>query len=493
MDSTNGLQQWVARLDRRVYALLIGLAIGFSAGLIGLLLAIGGPLIATGVLSGVLIGLYVITDISAALYGVVFIVALVPFATFPVKIGFTPTFLDAAIGAFLLVYAAQWMTSRRRGFRITPIHALVGLYMTWLIISFLLGLRWARPTASDVRQFAEMLLSIGMVFVLGDVLRDGRALRRFALVLMLALAVQSLVTLTFYALPDDLAERTLVRLSRLGYPDGGVIRYIEDNPALNERAIGTWIDPNALGGFLAVLLVYLAPQIFARRPILRWRWIIYVTLGLGAIALVLTFSRASLLAAAVGLIFISLHRGYRRFLLLLGLGAILIFVLPQTHTVVERMLEAFTGADLATQMRVGEYDDAFDLIRRYPLTGVGFTGTPSIDLYTDVASMYLIMANQIGLVGVGLFGLTMGGVFVYGHRAWPNAAAINGQRSLHLGAHAALITALLNAVADHYFFRTDFHSSITLFWLVVTAALVSSRLALETATAPAGGASISPL
>jgi O-antigen ligase len=479
MDSANGVQGWIAGLNRRSYALLVGLAIGVSAGLIGLLLAIGGPLIAAGALFGLLAGLYLITDVHAALYGVVGIVALVPFAAFPVRIGFTPTFLDAAMGAFLLVYAAQWMTGRRRGFRLTPVHALVGLYMAWLIISFLLGMRWARPSSTDLRQFAEMILSISLVFVLGDVLRDGRALRRFAVVLLLALSAQALVTLTLYALPDDTAERLLIRLARFGYPDGGVIRYIEDNPALDERAIGTWVDPNALGGFLAVLGVYLAPQVFARRPILRWRWLIVLALGLSAAALVLTYSRASLLAAAVGLAFIGLHRGYRRYLILLGLGGALLLILPQTQAVVERLLQAFTGADLATQMRLGEYGDAFELIRRYPVTGVGFTGTPSIDLYTDVASMYLIMANQIGLVGVGLFALAMGGVFVYGRRAWREAAGMDGRRSLHLGAHAALITALLNAVADLYFFRTDFHASITLFWLVVTTALVSSRLALE--------------
>jgi O-antigen ligase len=239
------------------------------------------------------------------------------------------------------------------------------------------------------------------------------------------------------------------------------------------------VDPNALGGFLAVLSVFIAPQVFARRPILRRRWLLYALLGLAAIALVLTYSRASLLAAGVGLAFIGMHRGYRRFLIVLGLGAVLILVLPQTQGVVERLLQAFTGADLATQMRLGEYGDAFELIRRYPITGVGFTGTPSIDLYTDVASMYLIMANQIGLVGVGLFALVMGGVFVYGRRQWPAASTIVGQRALHLGAHAALIAALLNATADLYFFRTDFHASITLFWLVVTAALVSSRLASE--------------
>ncbi|MFN8377067.1 MAG: O-antigen ligase family protein [Anaerolineae bacterium] len=471
-------------MHRRTYAVIVGLMIGISAGLIGLLLAVGGPLIAAGALFGLLAALYLLTDLSAALYGMVFIVALIPFAAFPVKIGFTPTFLDAGMAAFLIVYAAQWMTGKRRGFRLTPIHGLVAIYMGWLIFSFLLGLRWARPTSADLRQFAEMLLSLSMVFILGDVLRDTKALRRFVLVLLLALSAQAMVSLTLYAMPDDLAERTLVRLARFGYPDGGVIRYIEDNPALDERAIGTWVDPNALGGFLAVLGVFMAPQVFARKPILRWRWLLYGLLGIAAVALVLTYSRASLLAAGIGLTFIGIHKGYRRFLLVLGLGAILIFILPQTQGVVERLLEAFTGSDLATQMRIGEYGDAFELIQRYPITGVGFTGTPSIDLYTDVASMYLIMANQIGLVGVGLFGLTMGGVFIFGRKMWPAASEITGQRAIHLGAHAALLAALVNATADLYFFRTDFHASITLFWLVVTAALVSSRLASERSALP---------
>lgn len=488
MQEANRLQQRIARMDRRTYALLVGLMIGVSAGLIGLLLAVGGPLIAAGALFGLLAALYLLTDLSAALYGMVLIVAVVPFAAFPFKVGFTPTFLDAGMAAFLLVYAAQWMTGKRRGFRLTPIHGLVAIYMGWLIFSFLLGLNWARPTSADLRQFAEMLLSISLVFILGDVLRDTRGLRRFALVLLLALTAQSVISLTLYAMPDDTAERTLVRLARFGYPDGGVIRYIEDNPDLDERAIGTWVDPNALGGFLTVLGVFMAPQIFARQPILRQRWLLIGLLGLAAIAVVLTYSRASLLAAGLGLAFIGLHRGYRRFLLLLALAALAIFVLPQTQGVVERLLEAFTGSDLATQMRIGEYGDAFELIRRYPIAGVGFTGTPSIDLYTDVASMYLIMANQIGLVGVGLFALTMGGVLVYGRRMWPAASEITGQRALHLGAHAALLAALVSATADHYFFRTDFHASNTLFWLVVTAALVSSRLASEKrALAPPAG------
>lgn len=477
--TTNALQEWIARLDRRAYALLIGVAIGGLGGGAGLLIALFDPLIAFGLIVGALAGLYVITNVNAALYGVIAVMALVPFATFPVRIVLTPTFLDATLGAFFLVYAFQWMTGKRAFFRLTPVHAPLLLYLLWLIISFVLGLSHAMPTSTIARQFAETLLSISMVFVLIDLLREPAALRRLVLVIMLAVGAQAVIALVLYGMSDATAERTLIRLARFGYPNGGVIRYIEDNPAEAERAIGTWVDPNALGGFLAVSAAMIAPQVFALRPVLRSKWVAWGVLGIVGVALLLTFSRASMLAFAIGLLFIGQIKGYRRFITLIAVGAALILVLPQTQGYVERFFDAFTAGDLATQMRLGEYSDSLRLISRYPIAGVGFTGTPDADIYTDVASMYLIMANQIGLVGVALFALTMISVFYYGWRAWRYAKDNPELRAIHLGYHAALLTALVNATADLYFFRLDFHASITLFWLVVALALASSRLAIE--------------
>jgi len=482
MQSTNAVQTWIAQLDRRIYAILIGLAIGVIGGLIGLLIAAADPLIAAGVILGLLAALYILTNVSAALYSVIAVMALLPFGTFPLKIGFTPTLLDGAMGAFLMVYLFQWMTGRRQFFRLTPIHAPLLLYMGWLILSFVLGLRYAPPTSADLRQFAETLLSISMVFLLVDLLRDPTSLRRLVLVIMVAAGTQAVVALILYFMPDVTAERTLIRLARIGYPNGGVIRYIEDNPALSERAIGTWVDPNALGGFLAVTAAMIAPQVFSRKPVLRWRILAWGVLGVVGVALLLSFSRASMLAVALSILFISLFKGYRKFIPLLIAGFIALLIIPQTQAYLFRFVEAFTGSDLSTQMRLGEYGDAFRLIQRYPVTGVGFTGTPEIDIYTDAASMYLIMANEIGLVGVGLFALTIGGVFAYGLRAWRKVQENTELRSILLGYHAALLAALLNATADLYFFRLDFQASITLFWLTVALALASSRLALEQAS-----------
>ena len=480
MARVNGLQIRVSQLSRRGYATAVGLALGGLGGLIGLMIAGLGPWLALAAIGGALAALYVLTDMRAALYVMVGVILLLPFGVFPVKIAITPTLLDLALGAFLMVYLFQWMTGRRGRLRLTPVHALLLAYIMWLLLAFALGLRYAMPTSANIRQFAETLLSISLAFILVDLLRDALMLRRLALVIAIALAAQATLAVALFLAPDTVAESLLIRLARIGYPDGGVIRYIEDNPELGERAIGTWVDPNALGGIMAIGAALTMPQIAARKPLIRRQWLSLLAFAALGLALFLTASRASLLALAVGLLFLALFR-YRRLLPLLLLGAVLFVFLPQTQAYLDRLAQAFTGADLATQMRIGEWTDSLRLISRYPIFGVGFTGTPEIDIYTDVANMYLIMANQIGIAGVALFLATMAAVFAYGWRAWRHARSDQLLAAVHLGAHAALLTALINAVADLYFFRLDFQASIACFWLVVSLCLASSRIALARA------------
>ena len=482
MARVNSLQIRVSQMPRRRYAIAVGLALGGLGGLIGLLIAGIGPALALAAIAGVLAGLYVLTDIRAALFAMVAVIFLLPFGVFPVKIAITPTLLDLALGAFLMVYLFQWMTGRRGRFQSTPVHALLLAYIMWLLLAFALGLRHAMPTSADIRQFAETLLSISLAFILVDLLRDAAMLRRLLRAVALALGAQALLAIALFLAPDRLAETLLIRLSRIGYPAGGVIRYIEDNPELAERAIGTWVDPNALGGIMAIGAALMMPQIVARQPLIRRRFINLLFFAALALALYLTASRASLLALAFGLLCLALFR-YRRMLPLLLLGALAFALLPQTQAYLDRLAQAFTGADLATQMRIGEWTDSLTLIGRYPVFGVGFTGTPEIDIYTDVANMYLIMANQIGMAGVALFLVAMAAVFAYGFRAWRIARTDFALSAIHLGTHAALLTALVNAVADLYFFRLDFQASIACFWLIVSLCLACSRIALSRAGA----------
>jgi hypothetical protein len=479
---------WLTAADRRALAALIGVAIGTVGAGIGFAIALVGPLYTTAAVIGLLTGVYVLTDIRVALYGLVGMVALLPFGTLPFSIGFTPTLIDVMIGAFLLIYLLQWMTGQRREFRITPVHIPLALYVLWILAAFALGLRYAEPTTQILRQFAELMLTFLLVYVLVDLIRDVRTLRRLVLVVIVCVGVQALMALVLWALPNPTAERLLRLLSRIGYPDSNIIRYIEQNPALSERAIGTWVDPNSLAGTLAVSAAMIAPQAFAVRPVLRYRWLTLGVLGVVGLALLLTFSRSSMLAFGAALGLIALAR-YRRFIPLMLAAALLIVLLPQTQGYVERFIDAFQGEDLATQMRIGEISDSLRLIQEYPLFGIGFTGSPRIDLYSSVANLYLLIANQIGLVGLGLYLGTMGGVFAYGWRAWRWAKQDAELDSIHLGYHAAVFAALVNGIGDFYYFRIDYQGSIVLFWLMVSLALASSRLALDkTASAPAGTA-----
>lgn len=489
MRPANALQIWISGRDGRAYALAVGITIGILGAGAGLLIAVAGPLLALAAVGGIVAGLYIITDARAALYAIIATALLLPFAVFPVKIALTPTLLDLALAGFVLVYLLQWMTGRRGGLRLTPAHSLIALYLMWLIFAFMLGLRHAGPTSTAVRQFAETVLAIGLVFILVDLLRSPAMLRRLLLVISLAIGAQALLALGLYLAPDDLAEALLIRLSRIGYPAGGVIRYIESNPALGERAIGTWIDPNALGGILATAAVMIAPQAAAKKPVIARRWLSLAIFSATALALYLTASRAAFLALATGLLVIAILR-HRRLIPALLLAGFLFLFLPQTQAYLDRLAQAFRGEDLATQMRIGEWTDSLELIGRYPLFGVGFTGTPEIDIYTDVANMYLIMANQIGLTGVAIFLLAMAAVFVYGARAWPHARRRQELAALHLGFHAALLTGLVTAIADLYFFRLDFQSSITWFWLIVALCLASSRLTLDATAVDRGKAAL---
>jgi O-antigen ligase len=298
------------------------------------------------------------------------------------------------------------------------------------------------------------------------------------LVVIVCIGIQALIAVLLWLLPSGTTERILRALARIGYPESNIIRYIEQNPALSERAIGTWVDPNTLGGTLAITAAMIAPQVFARRPVLRYRWLSLGVLGVVGLALLLTFSRTSMLAFGVSLGVIAVMR-YRRFIPLMMGGMLLILILPQTQGYVERFIDAFQGADLATQMRLGEYGDSLELIREFPIFGIGFTGSPRIDLYSGVANLYLLIANQIGLVGLALYATTMLGVLIYGLRAWRYAKQDDQLDSIHLGYHAAVVAALVNGIGDFYYFRIDYQGSILLFWLTVSLALASSRLLIE--------------
>jgi polysaccharide biosynthesis protein PslJ len=477
------MQSFFASATPGTRAVVIGLAVAAGASVIGLSLAVIGPVFTAAMIFALAGAIWTIWRLENALWAIIAVIALLPFATLPIKVVITPTFLDLAMGAALFLYFSQWMFRERRRLTTTPVHPLLILFIILSIFSFVAGLRYAGLTSTVIRKFAELVLSMAFALILVDILRTPEQIRRLTRLIMIAGTAAALVGIMLWVMPDQLAEIFLTRLAIIGYPDGGVIQYIEANPELSERAIGTSINPNSLGGLLVMIAALAAPQLITHYPVVAKRWLVLPMLAILMGCLVLTFSRGSMLAFAAALFFIALLR-YRRILAVLAVLALILLILPWSQPYIERFSAGFQGEDLATQMRFGEYSDALTLVSRYPLLGVGFSGAPDIDIYLGVSSVYLLLAENMGLLGLSAFLLLMTAVFVYAFSARRKLDFLPELRPVWLGLLAGLVGALVNGVVDHYFFNLEFHHAIMIFWIFVGIALATTRIVLAAEAEP---------
>jgi len=451
----------------------LGAVIGIAAVVGGLVLAIGGPIAGIAVIMGMLATGAVLRDIEIGFWGVVIVICLLPFATIPVDIGLTPTLLDLVLGATIGIWILRLVTGRRRQLETSVITVPIVIFLIATVFTFIFGLANGPLTSNLLRHFAELLLSIGFVLVIVDYYVEWRRIERIIKVLLISGVLTAAIGIFLWLLPDLSANTILNSLARIGYPGGFVIRYIEDNPALAERAISTAVDPNALGGLLLMVGTVAGAQVVASKPLFR-RWLTIVFFGVIFVAIVLTFSRGAMVGFFCGLALIGVVR-YRRLIPIMLFLGLLFLLLPFAQDYIARFVEGIQGQDLATQMRFGEYRDAISLITRYPIFGVGFAGSPDIDLYLGVANLYFTIGQEMGLFGLLAFFLIL--VVVFGY-AFINRHSFKGNDRtdpIWLGLHAALIGGLAAGVFDHYLFNIDFHHAVTLFWLYIGLSVAATR------------------
>jgi O-antigen ligase len=457
----------------------LGVALACALGALGLGAMLGylGPLITVALVAAALLAAWVLSDLEIGLWAIIAVIALLPFAAPPIDIGLTPTFLDLAMGGALLVYLMQWMGGQRRRLTLTPAHGPLAVFIVLALFSFVAGLNNGPLTPYLLRHFAELLLSMAFAAVVVDYVDTPERLQRLVAVTLLCGATAALVGIALYLIPEDLANRALNLLRVFGYPTGAVLRYIEDNPENAQRAISTSVDPNVLGGLLAMIGALAAPQVVAREPLFgrRWRWVWLAAFGAIVLCLLLTYSRGAMAGLAVAVAVLAAAR-YRRLLWLMLAALVVVALLPATQDYVVHLLEGLRGEDLATQMRFGEYKDAVILIGRYPWIGVGFAGTPDLDIYLGVANAYLTIASEMGFVGLGAFLLVLATIFGWAFASRREVRQPEALEPIWLGAHAGLAAALVVGLFDHYFFNIDFQPAVTIFWIFAGLALAATRL-----------------
>lgn len=446
---------------RTAALVLLCLLLGVSA---GAAVSFGPFWLGFAALLALLAGLLVLRSVDLALVSVFGVALLLPFGALPFKIAITPTFLELALLVLLGVTALRVLAVPELDLRLS---ALGGLVVAWLgltIFALVLG-AGGLPDNLTLHNYLKFFLAVLLFFAVLNVVRTRAQVRLTMRWVILSGGAAALLGLGLFALNDATALRLLTALGRLGYPTSGrVLRYVNDDPGGVERAIGTSVDPNSFGGALALICALTAAQLWAQRPVLP-RLMMFGLAGLMGLCIFLTQSRAALGGVVVATVFLAIVRERRLWWLIgggaaLGLVAVLGFGVGDAF--VQRVVEGVQFQDQANLMRLAEYRNAIEIIRRYPVFGVGFGGAPELGLVTGVSSIYLAMGQRIGLVGLGLFVAIMAVFYSITLRA---IRQIDEERAaLLLGIQAGVIAALAVGLLDHYFFNIEFSHMAALLW-----------------------------
>lgn len=474
-------------LLRQLGLALLAAVLGMAG---GLAVVMGNPVIPFAALVAVVALPWLVTRPMLDLMVVVATIALLPFAVLPVRLAvLTPTLLEMGLLLLYVAWGLRLLLNPGERLARTPIDLWLLLFLGCTLFAFVLGL--GRDARTDVvHNYFKLVLAVALFFAAGNLLRREEHLAAVLKAIALLGSAAAALGVILWRLPDGLAASLLTRLSILGYPTDRVVRYVEDIPALGERAVGTQVDPNSFAGLLVVVATLTGVLLLARQPLLP-RWLLAAMLLTDLTALVLTQSRTALLGVLAAGVMVATVR-YRRLWAWGVVGAVLIFAMGIGSGYFARLGAGLRFEDRANQMRLDEYRNAVEIIARYPAFGVGFGRAGELNLTTGVSSIYLTIAERTGLIGLALFLVTaatflasaLSAVAISRRRAPPPGSHAEWEWSIRdaalLGGSASIFGALIVGVADHYYFNIEFPHTVALFWLVAGMTLAARRMLLAT-------------
>jgi polysaccharide biosynthesis protein PslJ len=442
-----------------------------------------GPLYAAAGVFALAVAYALLTSTIVGVMLAFAIITLLPFGTLPFKTIITPNLLTLALGGLLMVWGLRMLArSDTYELRLTPLGLPILGFLGFTLFSLIRGAHGV-PDPRTLHNYVKFILGVLFFFSVVNSVRNRKQARVVLRGLMLCGGLAALVGIVLTTLPDETALRLLVRLGPIGYPTiGRVLRYVEDNPDGMERVIGLSVDPNGFGGMLALVIALSVAQLFAARPLLR-RDLLAGLVGSMGVALLFTFSRAALFGIIAVALYLATIRYRRLWWAMLAMGVLaagLLLGLGLAEDFTRRLSEGVQFQDQAQQMRLAEFQNAWNIIKRYPLTGIGFGQAPEIDLVAGVSSIYLTIAERMGLIGLAIFLAIVAAWLIH---SWLAAQQLDEERAAWLlGTQSGIIAALTVGLADHYFFNIEFSHMVALFW--GTMGLGMAIIALPEQTTP---------
>lgn len=199
------------------------------------------------------------------------------------------------------------------------------------------------------------------------------------------------------------------------------------------RAYGTFPHPNVLGGYLAIVLLFIIQKVDRKN---LWYW---STVALGIVALLLTFSRSAWIVAALGMGWAMWKK--TKFFSFILVSCLLSFVSISFHPMDESVVVRQQLNNSAVHMFVSA-----------PLFGVGLGNflvtlpdvLPSRAIYflQPVHNIYLLLLAEVGIVGVSLIVLVAW--------SWWRQVTSDKRHVFHVACCLSLVSILLLGLVDHY-------------------------------------------
>jgi putative inorganic carbon (HCO3(-)) transporter len=237
--------------------------------------------------------------------------------------------------------------------------------------------------------------------------------------------------------------------------------YVESDARTGLTRVGGTMSPNIAGAYLSVLLAFSASALFTNLGRGR-KWLALAVLGLGQIAIILTFSRGAwiaLMLAVSVLCLVMWRRGGLSLKAPIAIFAILLLLyVPFRDSISNRVFGDDHGA---AESRIPLMNLAFRIIAENPILGVGSNNfSVAMDSYLTgefrdgrtflfvVHNKYLLVWAETGILGLAAFLAFLLSAVRMGWQCWKFQDHLLSP--LALGLVAGIAGHMVHMTADHF-------------------------------------------
>ncbi len=375
----------------------------------------------------------------------------------PFSVAISPGLSNSFIGIMIFCYMAKKILQRGKIIPRTVVNMPV---LFFFIISSLSITHSINLKDSLVGGMLRLLLLSSLMFIIAAELKDERQLRRVAYSI-----AASLILVTFDGLWQIRAGRDFIA---------------GREPVLNlglSRATASFKDSNLLGIYLSAFTpLLLGLALYGESG--RKKVFFYLSAAIALAGILLTYSRPSFLAMYIALIFFAIARRHKALIVFLIILTLLFpFLVPQSVKNWAKDVEYNPLRMMCNDDRIAVYRNSLRMIKAHPLIGLGtnnymksykyykeypeYRNIVTLE-YMRAHNMYLEMAAELGLTGLGIFLWMLFRLFAAARAAYKRPEG-NYLKIIALSLSACLIAFLINGLTESSFY---YSRVVPVFWYI---------------------------